>query len=726
MSEGVDLSQFYDMFFDEADELLADMEQTLLQLDVDSPDMDQLNAIFRAAHSIKGGAGTFGCFGQLADTTHLLENLLDGLRQGEMTLRKDMVDLFLETKDVLSEQVSAYRNGEQPNSEAYERICAQLKQLALEEKGEAPASAAVMPVSEPVPVAPVVEPPAEQPAAAPAPAQAGQAGVLHVSLHSLNDKDALALETEMALMGSIVRREKQGDRLELWLQTTESAADIEAVCCFVVDAMQVSVRAEAASAPQAAAAAAAPQPESAPQAPAETPAAHSTESAPAPVVEPETADVHNAQASASAGAAATPDNAPRAAKDTNKAASKESGTLRVGVEKVDQIINLVGELVITQAMLVQTASTLDPVLHDRLLNGIEHLERNARDLQEAVMSIRMMPMDYVFSRFPRVVREAAAKLGKQIRLTTKGQATELDKSLIERIIDPLTHLVRNSIDHGIETPEARVAKGKKPEGNLTLSAQHLGGQIVIEVSDDGGGLSRERILKKAIAQGFPVNENTPDEEVWQLIFAPGFSTAEKVTEISGRGVGMDVVRRNIQDMGGHIQLSSQAGKGTTTRIFLPLTLAILDGMTVQVGQEIFVLPLSHVTESLQPTAEQVHHISETEQVLHVRGEYLPLVALHDVFSVDGAQTDLSRAIAVILQAEESRFALLVDHLVGQQQVVVKNLESNYRKIQGISAATILGDGSVALIVDVFALMRMTRGNRGVQMGAMKVIGEQHA
>ena len=342
------------------------------------------------------------------------------------------------------------------------------------------------------------------------------------------------------------------------------------------------------------------------------------------------------------------------------------------------------------------------------------------------MSIRMMPMDYVFSRFPRVVREAAAKLGKQIRLTTKGQATELDKSLIERIIDPLTHLVRNSIDHGIETPEARVAKGKKPEGNLTLSAQHLGGQIVIEVSDDGGGLSRERILKKAIAQGFPVNENTPDEEVWQLIFAPGFSTAEKVTEISGRGVGMDVVRRNIQDMGGHIQLSSQAGKGTTTRIFLPLTLAILDGMTVQVGQEIFVLPLSHVTESLQPTAEQVHHISETEQVLHVRGEYLPLVALHDVFSVDGAQTDLSRAIAVILQAEESRFALLVDHLVGQQQVVVKNLESNYRKIQGISAATILGDGSVALIVDVFALMRMTRGNRGVQMGAMKVIGEQHA
>lgn len=341
------------------------------------------------------------------------------------------------------------------------------------------------------------------------------------------------------------------------------------------------------------------------------------------------------------------------------------------------------------------------------------------------MSIRMMPMDYVFSRFPRVVRESASKLEKKIKLTTKGAATELDKSLIERIIDPLTHLVRNSIDHGIETPEVRAQKGKKPEGELTLSAQHLGGQIVIEVSDDGAGLNRERILKKALSVGFPVNENTPDEELWQLIFAPGFSTAEKVTEISGRGVGMDVVRRNIQDMGGHIQLHSRAGQGTTTRIFLPLTLAILDGMSVQVGEEIFVLPLSHVTESLQPTLEQVHSISQTEQVLFVRGEYLPMVALSDVFSVENAQTDLTKSIAVILQAEENRFALLVDHLVGQQQVVVKNLESNYRKIPGISAATILGDGSVALIVDVFALMRMTR-SKVPQPNALKALGEQNA
>lgn len=321
------------------------------------------------------------------------------------------------------------------------------------------------------------------------------------------------------------------------------------------------------------------------------------------------------------------------------------------------------------------------------------------------MSIRMMPMDYVFSRFPRVVRENAHKLGKQIKLVTKGQATELDKSLIERIIDPLTHLVRNSLDHGIETPEARMAQDKDPEGTLILSAQHNGGQIIIDVIDDGAGLSRERILKKAIAQGFPVSDATPDDELWQLIFAPGFSTADKVTDISGRGVGMDVVRRNIQSMGGHVQLSSRKGQGTTTRIVLPLTLAILDGMSVKVGEETFILPLSHVTESMQASEEQIHRISDTEQMLHVRGEYLPVVALHETFNVANAETDLTKAIAVILQAEDQRFALMVDHLIGQHQVVVKNLETNYRKVPGISAATILGDGSVALIVDVFALRR---------------------
>ena len=676
MSSGVDLSQFYETFFDEADELLADMERLLLELDLDEPDRDQLNAIFRAAHSIKGGAGTFGCFGQLAETTHLLENLLDLVRNGEMQLRKDMIDLFLETKDVLTGQVNAYREEQEPDEEAYTRICAQLRQLALEQKGilatDTKGTEAIL---------------QEEPE--PEPVASADGLPLWVSMGPVSDKDAEALQQEMELMGTIVHQTREGERLDIWLETTGSADDILAVCCFILNADQVSVQPGAVPGQTAAAPA-----EKAPVA-VEPVAAVTPAATPAPVA----AEAEKPEAPA----------APKAVdKPLKPAAAKESGTIRVGVEKVDQIINLVGELVITQAMLVQTASTLDPVVHDRLLNGIEQLERNARDLQESVMSIRMMPMDYVFSRFPRVVRESAARMDKKIRLVTKGQATELDKSLIERIIDPLTHLVRNSIDHGIEMPEDRLAAGKEEEGVLTLSAQHQGGHIIIEVVDDGAGLNRERILKKAMSSGLPVTETMPDDEVWQLIFAPGFSTADKVTEISGRGVGMDVVRRNIQSMGGHVQLYSRAGKGTTTRIVLPLTLAILDGMSVQVGNEVFILPLAHVTESMQPTEEQLRRVSDTDHVMFVRGEYLPLISLRDIFSVEEAEKDVTRAIAVILQAEDMRFALLVDHLIGQHQVVVKNLEANYRKIPGISAATILGDGSVALIVDVFALQRLAR------------------
>lgn len=608
-----------------------------------------------------------------------------------MQLRKDMIDLFLETKDVLTGQVNAYREEQEPDEEAYTRICAQLRQLALEQKGilatDTKGTEAILqaePEPEPEPAADTTGLP------------------LRVSMGPVSDKDAQALQQEMELMGTIVHQTREGDRLDIWVETTGSADDILAVCCFILNADQVSVK-PAAVPGQAAAPA---QASEATVAPVGTEAAEppATAQATAAPVQPVAAAAEPEKTQAAVPAAT----AKAAEKPAKAAAPKESGTIRVGVEKVDQIINLVGELVITQAMLVQTASTLDPVVHDRLLNGIEQLERNARDLQESVMSIRMMPMDYVFSRFPRVVRESAARMNKKIRLVTKGQATELDKSLIERIIDPLTHLVRNSIDHGIEMPEDRLAVGKEEEGVLTLSAQHQGGHIIIEVVDDGAGLSRERILKKAMSSGLPVTDTMPDDEVWQLIFAPGFSTAEKVTEISGRGVGMDVVRRNIQSMGGHVQLYSRAGQGTTTRIVLPLTLAILDGMSVQVGNEVFILPLAHVTESMQPTEEQLRRVSDTDHVMFVRGEYLPLISLRDIFSVEEAEKDVTRAIAVILQAEDMRFALLVDHLIGQHQVVVKNLEANYRKIPGISAATILGDGSVALIVDVFALQRLAR------------------
>ncbi|WP_059415744.1 chemotaxis protein CheA [Cupriavidus basilensis] len=663
MSVDIDITQFYQTFFEEAEELLVEMEQLLLGLDLESPDAEELNAIFRAAHSIKGGAATFG-FAALTETTHLLENLLDRTRRRELTLSRTIIDTFLETKDVLQDQLNAYRNGTEPDPETLARICAVLQQLALETAGGGAPAPAAAPAPAPV-------------AAAPAPAAGG--GGLKVTLVNVSAADQALLRDELGNLGEITGQKEEGANLTVWLSTQCSPDDIIAVCCFIVDGDQIVV--EAADAPAAPAAAEAAPPAAAAPAPAPAPAAAAPAAAPAPAKEKAKA-------------------APAAA-----AHAQESGSIRVPTEKVDQIINLVGELVITQSMLAQTASALDPVLFDRLFSGMGQLERNARDLQEAVMSIRMMPMDYVFSRFPRLVRDLAGKLGKQIDLVTFGKATELDKSLIERIIDPLTHLVRNSLDHGIETPDKRVAAGKEPTGQLILSAQHHGGNIVIEVSDDGGGLRRDKILAKAVQNGLPVSENISDDEVWQLIFAPGFSTAEAVTDLSGRGVGMDVVKRNIQEMGGHVEVSSRAGQGTTTRIVLPLTLAILDGMSVKVGAETFILPLNCVMESLQPKPEDVHTAANNDRVMHVRGEYLPLLELHRVFNVDEAVQEPTQGIAVILQAEGKRFALLVDQLIGQHQVVLKNLETNYRKVPCISAATILGDGSVALIVDVGALQR---------------------
>lgn len=671
----MDITQFYQAFFEEADELLAEMEQLLLGLDPQTPDSEHLNAIFRVAHSIKGGAATFG-FTALTDTTHLAENLLDRARHGELKLTTKMIDAFLETKDVLQKQLSAYRDGGEPEPEMVARICAVLRQLALESGGAPPALTAI---------------PAPTPVAAPAPVVAPVAGAvaggaLKVHFSKVSENDRKLLSEEMANLGTVVAETQTDSNLTIWLETACDADDLVAVCCFIVEAEQIEISTHPAASPEAAPDVVAPD-------------------VPVPALVPAVAMV---DASAPASAAVT-----AVAATAN---GKESSSIRVDVEKVDQIINLVGELVITQSMLTQTASSLDPVLHERLLSGMGHLERNARDLQESVMSIRMMPMDYVFSRFPRLIRDLSAKLGKQIQLITVGKETELDKGLIERIIDPITHLVRNSLDHGIEGPEQRAMAGKDPVGRLTLSAQHQGGSIVIEVKDDGGGLVREKIIAKALQQGMAISENISDEEVWQLIFAPGFSTAETVTDVSGRGVGMDVVKRNIHEMGGHVEIASTQGKGTTIRIVLPLTLAILNGMSVKVGNEVYILPLNYVIESLQPLARDVHSITSDEHVMHVRGEYLALIELHKLFEVSGAVLNPMQGIAVIVQADGGRFALLVDQLVGQHQVVVKNLETNYRKVPGISAATILGDGNVALIIDVVAVQRTNR-EKAVQRAA---------
>ncbi|MGK8397345.1 chemotaxis protein CheA [Burkholderia cenocepacia] len=734
------ITQFYQTFFDEADELLAQMEQLLLNLDVDAPDPEDLAAIFRAAHSIKGGAATFG-FSALTDTTHILESLLDRARNHELTLTKDMVDAFLETKDVLSDQLVDYRASAEPDAAAAAAICAKLERLKAESGAGAPAAAEAVPVA-PVAaaaVAPAAEPAAagdrapdhvvEQAVAAAHPAADAGAGGPHlkITLVGVDAKDQALLTEELGNLGRIVGREEAGADLSLWVESDVPSDDIVAVCCFVIDESQIRVAhgtapaaAQDAAAAVAAEPAAAPPPARvevfAPQAAAAQPVASAPAAAAAQPQPPSQQHAQPQPAEHAAPAAAHHDD-KRARPAAAAAAGAEGSSIRVGVEKVDQLINLVGELVITQAMLAETASAFDPALHDRLFNGMAQLERNARDLQEAVMSIRMMPMDYVFSRFPRLVRDLAGKLGKQVELVTFGQATELDKSLIERIIDPLTHLVRNSLDHGIETVDKRVAAGKDAVGQLVLSAAHHGGNIVIEVSDDGAGLNRERILAKAAKQGMQIAENISDDEVWQLIFAPGFSTAETVTDVSGRGVGMDVVKRNIQSMGGHVEITSLAGRGTTTRIVLPLTLAILDGMSVKVGSEIFILPLNFVMESLQPSNDDIYTVGNGERVVRVRGEYLPLVALHEVFSVEDARTDPTQGIVTIMETEGRRFAMLIDELVGQQQVVVKNLETNYRKVHGISAATILGDGSVALIVDVAALNRETRATHGARAGA---------
>jgi two-component system chemotaxis sensor kinase CheA len=645
----MDISQFSQAFFVEAIELLAQVEQLLLDLNVEAPDSEQLNAIFRAAHSIKGGAATFG-FTALTDTTHLLETLLDRARHGQLNLNGPMIDAFLETKDALQEQLTAYQAGEEPEPEMVTHICVVLQQLALENEGGNSASAS--PVHVP------------SPAAGSATAAPAVDDVLRIRFARLSDSECDLLADELGNLGNLLSRTRSNDQLTVMLETTCDPDEIIAVCCFVIDESQIDITRESAG----------------------------QLSPPSALATVEAA----AKSTLTTGTASPASSA------------KESSSIRVDVDKVDQLINLVGELVITQSMLTQAATMLDPVVYERLLSGLGHLERNARDMQESVMSIRMMPIDHVFSRFPRVIRDVSAKLGKQVRLDTFGKETELDKGLIERIVDPLTHLVRNSLDHGIETPEQRLAQGKDATGRLLLSAQHRGGNIVIEVSDDGAGLNREKILAKAVRQGLAVTDAMPDEDLWQLIFAPGFSTADQVTDISGRGVGMDVVKRNIQQMGGHVEIQSRGGEGTTTRIVLPLTLAILNGMSVKVGSEAYILPLSHVIESLQPLPEHLHSITTDGQVIRVRGEYLPLIELHRVFGVTGAQVNPAQGILVIVQAADIRFALLVDELLGQHQVVVKNLETNYRKIPGISAATILGDGNVAFIIDIGAMPRLQR------------------
>ncbi|MEH6436942.1 chemotaxis protein CheA [Massilia sp. DD77] len=706
----IDISQFYQVFFDEAEELLAEMERLLLGVDVAAPDAEDLNAIFRTAHSVKGGASTFGLT-DMSEVTHVLESLLDRIRKGEMALTSNHVDAFLAAKDSLKMLLDGHRHGAAVDQEAVANVRMVLHDLA---EGL-------------VPQAPVVAPSfltAESKTQQPAEG----AHRYKIEMPDVAQRDINALVDELGLMGRVKVAPLDGGRSALIITTHESLEDIIAICSFVLNPDDLKIFEAPALTPEQRAIEAAERKrieddqgygffDFDDEAPKQEEDALSDDERGYGFFQP----IEQIRAAAGIVAEAPvavavqrpdPIELSELAAEKKAAAKKdpqaESSSIRVSVEKVDQLINLIGELVITNAMLEQRSSNLDPMSNERLLSSISQLGRNTRELQEAVMSIRMMPMDFVFSRFPRMVRDLASKLGKKVDFITHGAATELDKGLIERIVDPLTHLVRNSIDHGIEMPAARVASGKSEAGRLFLSAGHQGGNIVIEVADDGGGLNRERILAKAAQNGLAVSDNMSDADVWQLIFAPGFSTAEQVTDVSGRGVGMDVVKRNITAMGGSVDIRSARGFGTTISISLPLTLAILDGMSISCGEEIYILPLSFVVESLQPEPADVKDIAGRGRVLKVRGEYLPLIPLHQMFGITPRITDPCEGIVVILETEGRKAALFVDELVGQQQVVVKNLEANYRKVAGISGATIMGDGGVALILDVAALVRSSR------------------
>lgn len=629
----IDLSQFFQVFFDETEEHLLALETLLLGVDRMAPLGEDLNAIFRAVHSIKGGSATFG-FNDMTEVTHVLENLLDRVRKREIVLTEEMINAFLEAGDVLRMQLAFHRGQGSVDPDVVQGVQAKLTVLASTmgsySKDTFPVENALVPVF------------------------SGE-------------------ETKQKVPESVAQHDPgygffdEGHDFFESIRETKPEPDPDPGYGFFADPV--------------------------------FPVADSS------VPPSRTGEAEQAQAVSGARVEFVPERVSRGRRATDQVGTDSS--IRVNVEKVDQLINLVGELVITQAMLMQAGGSLEGVRYEPLKRALGQLERNSRDLQEAILSVRMLPISVVFNRFPRLVRDLAGKLGKQVALKILGEGTELDKGLIEKISDPLTHLIRNSMDHGIEMPEQRHERHKPSFGTVTLNACHQGGAVVIEVSDDGGGLSRDKILAKAREQGLPCHDAMTDAEVWNLIFEPGFSTADRITEISGRGVGMDVVKRNIHQMGGRIEIDSTVGLGTRTIIRLPLTLAILDGLLVAVGEQVYVLPLISILESVPLTSENLRTISGDGRLLQVRGEYVPLVVLSEKFPVSGDRSLFPETppIAVIVEAEGRKVALCVDALLGQQQVVVKSLEANFRKLAGISGATILGDGRVALIVDPAPLVQ---------------------
>jgi len=679
----INISQFTQIFFDEVEELLDDLERLLLTVDVETPDSEDINSIFRIAHSIKGGAATFG-FSDLIDITHELESMLDKIRHGEIRFTSRHQEILLQSRDVLKMQIDGLRLNTPVDNERIAEVRLMVLETMIDKVALSSVPHALDVHSEKNPVDPD--------------SGCAYARCFQIILPIMSQVDVEALTEELSLLGDLTVSSSSAEQTILDLWTNDGSPEILALCSFILDPDEVHINETSGDSLLSKDAHGVAQSQESEDSGFGFFDPHSL-AVPEIKQEAVASPVESLLNSGELPVKKTP------VKADTVTAIVESSTVRVSIEKVDQLINLVGELVIAQAMITKHAEGLDSAQHEMLLNGIAQLGQNSRRLQESAMSMRMMPMDVVFSRFPRMVRELSGKLGKQITLETKGNSIELDKGLIEKIVDPLTHLIRNSIDHGIESPDIRAQSGKQKMGRLSLSASHQGGHVVIKVIDDGGGLNRKRILEKAREQGLPAHDDMPDEDVWKLIFSPGFSTAETVTDVSGRGVGMDVVNRNITSLGGTISIHSAAGLGTTTTVSLPLTLAILDGMSVKVGQETYILPLSNIVESFQPTAANVKEISGQGAVVYIRGEYLPVVPAFEVFTIEPIHRHPTAGILVVITAEDRKAALLVDELVGQQQIVVKNIESNYRKVPNISGATIMADGSVSFIIDVTGLLR---------------------
>ncbi len=677
----IDMAQFHQVFFEESFEGLDIMETGLLNLDMGDVDVEEINTIFRAAHSIKGGSGTFG-FTSVSDFTHVMETLLDEMRDGRRQITQPAVNVLLGSVDCLREMLTAIQDERDVDVSS---VAEHKKALDLELNGGDESSVdEVQPLDEAEPT--LNEQVSEG---------SGENGwkiAFSPHAHLLKTgNDPVRMFRELASLGELkATADFQGvpDFYDLdpeechlsWnieVKGDVSENDVDEIFDWVEEDCDLAIQ----------------------------PLLQQiVEDTQPPVVTQTTPKVEEEKPEE-----VTEPKKTVAKKNTKKPAAKTSSSIRVDTGKIDTLINMVGELVITQSMLSLVGEQFDISKLDQLKNGLTQLERHTRELQESVMNIRMLPISFVFSRFPRLVHDLSTKLGKNIELVMVGENTEVDKTVVELLSDPLVHLVRNSLDHGIEMPEERIAAGKSETGTITLEAYHRGGNIVIEVRDDGKGLNKEVLKAKAIEKGL-IEEDVvlTDKQIFELIFMAGFSTAEKLTDVSGRGVGMDVVRRNIQSLGGNIEISSELGKGSTIAIFLPLTLAILDGQSIAVGDERFIVPLGSIIESVVIDKSMINRVVGKGETFRLREEYLPIVRLHEIFDVKTAQaTDLTEGLIVVVDGQGMRCGLFVDDLLGQQQVVIKSLEANYRKVEGVSAATILGDGSVALILDIPGLVRLS-------------------